>query len=136
LAHCFHEARKDKLNILPLAANVFNASPTPGRGGVACPPPTDRFRSELVMGVAVIHHVVAIQRIPIARIGEIFAALSSRWLLLEYVPPLKSKIGASPVSSLDDFTADGLGGCLKQHFTSICYFPSYPDERKLFLCEK
>jgi SAM-dependent methyltransferase len=133
---CYEAACKEKLNILPLTVNVFSTAPTPGRGGVACPPPTDRFRSELVMGLAVIHHVVAIQRIPIARISEIFAALSSRWLLLEYVPPLKSKIGASPVSSLDDFTADGLESCLKQHFTSICHFPSYPDERKLFLCEK
>jgi len=136
LTQCYDEARNEKSNILPLAVNVFSASPTPGRGGVACPAPQERFRSEFVMGLAVIHHVVAIQRIPITRISEIFAALSSRWLLLEYVPPLKPKIGASPVSSLDDFTVDGLESCLKQHFTSICHFPSYPDERKLFLCEK
>ena len=136
LAQCYVEARKDKLNILPLTVNVFSTSPTPGRGGVASPPPTERFRCDLVMGLAVIHHVVAIQRIPIARISEIFAALSNRWLLLEFAAPLKPKIGASAVPSLDDYTADDLESCLKQNFYSVSHLPSYPDERKLFLCEK
>ena len=59
---CYDDARKRDLNILPLAVNVFNVSPTPGRGGVPSPPAVERFRSEFVMGLAVIHHVVAIQK--------------------------------------------------------------------------
>ena len=136
LTQCYVEARKERSNILPLAVNVFTASPTPGRGGIACPAPMDRFRSEFVMGLAVIHHVVAIQRLPIARISEIFAGLSSRWLLLEYAPPLKAKIGASPVPGLDDYTVDDLEDCLKRQFSSVTRLPSFPDERKFFLCEK
>jgi 2-polyprenyl-3-methyl-5-hydroxy-6-metoxy-1,4-benzoquinol methylase len=136
LTHCYDEARKEKLNILPLAVNVFSASSTPGRGGIACPAPRERFRSEFVMGLAVIHHVVAIQRLPIARITEMFAGLSSRWLLLEYAPPLQAKIGASPVPLLDDFTPSDLEICLKEHFKTVRCFPSYPNVRKLFLCEK
>jgi SAM-dependent methyltransferase len=136
LTLCYDAARTDRLNILPLAVNVFSVASTPGRGGVACPAPVERFRSEFVMGLAVIHHVVATQRIPIARICEIVTALTSRWLLLEYAPPLKPKIGASPVPGLDDFTANKLELSLKQHCKSVSTFPSYPDERKLFLCEK
>ena len=136
LALCHGHAKKNGWNILPLAVNVFSASPTPGRGGVPCPAPLDRLRSDFVMGLAVIHHVVAIQRMPIARISEIFTALSNRWLLLEYVPPLKPKIGASVVPSLDDYTAEDLEACLKQNFHCVSCLPSYPDERKLFLCDK
>jgi SAM-dependent methyltransferase len=136
LTQCYNEARKEKSNILPLTVNVFNASATPGRGGMACPPATERLRSDFVMGLAVIHHVVAIQRLSIARISEIFAALSSRWLLSEYAPPLKPKIGASPVPCLDDYTVDNLENCLKRHFSTVSRLPSFPDERKLFLCEK
>jgi SAM-dependent methyltransferase len=136
LTLCYEQARKQRLNILPLAVNVFSLSPTPGRGGGALPAPTERFRSELVMGLAVIHHVVAIQRMNVNRICEIFAALSDRWLLLEFAAPLTAKIGASPVPGLDDFTAGSLENCLKQYFKFVRRFPSYPDERKLFLCEK
>ena len=136
LTVCYERARREKLNILPLAVNVFSDSPTPGRGGVASPPPSERLRSDLVMGLALIHHVVAMQRMNIVRVSEILAALSSRWLLLEFAAPLKSKIGASPVPGLDDYTVDDLESCLKQHFKAIRRFSSYPDERKLFLCEK
>jgi SAM-dependent methyltransferase len=136
LTLCHAQARENGWNILPLAVNVFSASSTPGRGGVACPAPLERLRSECVMGLAVIHHVVALQRMPIARISETFAALSNRWLLLEFVAPLPAKIGASAVPSLDDYTADDLEACLKLHFPSIARLPSYPDERILFLCEK
>jgi SAM-dependent methyltransferase len=136
LTVCYERARKEKLNILPLVINVFSDSAVPGRGGNAAPPPTERLRSDFVMGLAVIHHVVAIQRLTIERITQIFAGLSSRWLLLEFAPPLQPKIGASQVPSLDDFTAQGLETCLKAHFKSVRPFPSYPEERKLFLCEK
>jgi SAM-dependent methyltransferase len=135
LTVCYEQARREQLNILPLAANVFSHSATPGRGGSPSPPPTVRFRSELVMGLAMIHHVVAIQRLPIGRICETFAALSERWLLLEFAEPLRAKLGATPVVMLDDFDADGLESCLRQHFKTVRRYPSYPDERKLFLCE-
>ena len=136
LTRCYEEARRGKLNILPLAVNVFSDSPTPGRGGVPCPPPTQRLRSELVMGLALMHHVVALQRLPIGRIVEILAAMSERWLLLEFVPPLKARIGASPVANLDDYTPDQLERCLRNVFISVRPLLSYPEERRLFLCAK
>lgn len=136
LTLCYKEARGERLNILPLVANVFSVSASPGRGGVACPPPIERFRSQFVMGLAVLHHVVAIQRMHISHIVDIFAALSDRWLLLEFVPPLKPGIGATAVPSLDDYTCDDLENCLKRHFKTVFPHPSYPDERRLLLCEK
>jgi SAM-dependent methyltransferase len=136
LSQCYARARGAQLNILPLVVNVFCDSPSPGRGGIALPAPTERLRSDLAMALALVHHVIAIQRVSIARIVEIMAALSARWLLLEYVPPLKSKMGASPVSGLDDYTSETLENCLRAHFKSIRRFPSYPEPRELFLCEK
>ena len=136
LVLCHETARANGLNILPLAVNVFSAVATPGRGGVACPGPIERFKSELVMGLAVLHHVVASQRLPMSRICELFAALSERWLLLEFVPALKPKIGASVVPRLDDYTVEDMENCLKGHFKAVQCHPSFPSERKLFLCEK
>ena len=133
---CHKKARLEKLDILPLAANVFSDSPTPGRGGVPCPPPAQRLRSELVMALAVLHHVVALQRLPAGRIVEVLAALSERWLLLEFVPPLQRAIGSSPVPSLDDCTANDLESCLKRNFRAVSRHRSFPEERQLFLCEK
>lgn len=136
LTVCHSRARENGWNILPLALNVFSASPTPGRGGAASPAPVERLRSDFVMGLAVIHHVVARQRIPIGRVTKVFGELSRRWLLLEFAKPLQPRIGASAVPGLDDYTADELELCLKNEFRSVARLPSYPSERELFLCEK
>ena len=136
LTRCYDGARRDGLNILSLAANVFSTSPTPGRGGIACAAPVERLRSDLVMGLAVIHHAVAVQRIPIARVCDIFTALTERWLLLEYAAPLKPKIGAAIVPDLDDYTVNDLESCLRARFREVSCLPSFPEDRKLFLCAK
>lgn len=136
LSLCFEQARKERLDILPLAVNVFGDSPAPGRGGAVGPTVVERLGSELVMALAVIHHVAARQRLSAARVSQVLAGLCSRWLLIEFVPPLKPRLGASAVPGVDDYTAAGLEDCLRLHFKSIERFPSYPEDRRLFLCEK
>jgi len=136
LTLCYEQARKARLDILPLAVNVFGQAPAPARGGAVSPSLGDRLGAELVMALAVIHHVAARQRLSVARIGEILAGLASRRLLVEYVAPLKPKIGASAVPGVDDYSAADLEACLRAHFRSIERFPSYPEDRRLFLCEK
>jgi SAM-dependent methyltransferase len=133
---CYGEARKQGLNLLPLVTNVFSVSPSPGRGGVAYPPPTTRFRSDLVLGLALIHHVVSIQRLDISRIVDIFDMLTARSLLLEFVRPLEPSVGGAPVESLDDYCLNDLEWCLKRSFATVTLHSSYPDDRKLLLCER
>jgi SAM-dependent methyltransferase len=133
---CYGEARKKRLDLLPLVTNVFSVSPLPGRGGVAYPPPTTRFRSDMVLALALIHHIVSIQRLDISRIVDIFDKLTGRSLLLEFVPPLKPNVGGAAVASLDDYCIDDLERCLKQSFATVTRHSSYPDDRKLLLCER
>ena len=133
---CYVECRRQRLNILPLVANVFNTSPTAGRGATICAPAIERFRSEMVLALAVMHHVAATQRLDIDRIVNILSSLSSRALLLEFVPPLKPKVGASLVPSVDDYSLVALEDCLRKRFQSVTQYPCYPKERKLFLCQQ
>jgi hypothetical protein len=137
LSLCYEEARKfQELNILPLVCNVFSNSPIPGRGGCSYPPATRRLRSELVMALALVHHVVAEQRLNISRVVDILNALSTRWLLVEYVKPLPPRTGASRVHGVDDYTSESFEAVLRHRFRSVERFPSYPDDRKMFWCEK
>ena len=105
-----------------------------GRGNGASS--LERLRSELVMGLAVIHHVTALHRLSMSAIVERFASVTTRWLLLEYVSPLLRTDSPGFVRSLDDYTADDVESCLRQKFSSVSKMPSFPTERLLFLCEK
>jgi SAM-dependent methyltransferase len=42
---------------------------------------------DLVMMLAVIHHLILREQIPLAHIGDLCASLTRRWLVLEWVPP-------------------------------------------------
>ena len=133
---CYGEACKKGLDLLPLVTNVFSVSPLPGRGGIAYPPATTRFRSDLVLGLALIHHVVSIQRLDVSRIVDIFDRLTERFLLLEFVQPLKPSVGGAVVESLDDYCLEDLQRRLEESFATVTLHASYPDDRKLLLCER
>lgn len=136
LSLSYEQARRGRHDILPLSVNVFNDSPASGRGGVIGPTVGERFGSELVMALAVIHHVTARQRLSLARVSQVLANLCSRGLLIEFVSPLKRGPGATAVPGLDDYTSADLEYALSPHFKSIERFPSYPEDRRLLLCTK
>ena len=43
--------------------------------------------SDLVLMLAVIHHLILRDQLPLAHIADLCASLTRRWLLLEWVPP-------------------------------------------------
>jgi len=96
---CYEEAQQANLDILPLVLNVLNLTSTMGWGARPFPSAVERFRSELVLALALVHHLVARQRMDIGRIMEICYALSNRWLLIEFVPPIETedRINLTPI---------------------------------------
>jgi hypothetical protein len=42
---------------------------------------------DMVMMLAVIHHLLLREQLPLAHIAELCASLTQRWLILEWVPP-------------------------------------------------
>ena len=57
-------------------------------------------------------------------------------LLLEFVRPLEPSVGGAVVESLDDYCLEDLQRRLKQSFATVTLYASYPDDRKLLLCER
>ncbi|HXB05824.1 MAG TPA: hypothetical protein VNW04_01875, partial [Puia sp.] len=47
---------------------------------------TDRAASDLVTALALVHHLVLTQNIPLALIAGYIAALTRQWLIIEFVP--------------------------------------------------
>ena len=72
--------------ILPLCVDI--ADPTPARGFANAERRsfTDRMPAELVVALALIHHLVLGRNIPLTRIAAYFSQLTTAWLILEFVP--------------------------------------------------
>jgi SAM-dependent methyltransferase len=82
-------AREEGLDVQPLVADMSRPSPWHGWRNSECVSLLDRLSGsvELVLMLAVIHHLLVSERIPLDEILELAADLTTRWAIVEYVSP-------------------------------------------------
>ncbi len=75
--------------ITALVANIARPTPAAGWNNREQLALLDRLagKFDLVLLLAVIHHLLLREQAPLAHIGELCAALTRRWLVVEWVPP-------------------------------------------------
>jgi len=83
----FQELKKDKTkNILPLLFDIMEPAPPAGWEGVERRPLWERCKVELVMALAVLHHISIGENVPFEKISSQLA-LMGKQLIVEYIPP-------------------------------------------------
>ena len=93
IEHLWQDAFEQKRDILPLNVNI--AWPTPAVGWenrenlCLIDRAADKF--DLVMLLAVIHHIIVGEQIPLQRIVSLCSRLTRKWLVLEWIPPSDPK---------------------------------------------
>jgi len=85
----WHHARKEDLDILPLVVNIANPTPPLGWCNRESASFLDRSLGvfDVVMMLAVVHHVMVTGQIPLREIAALAAELTKDLLLIEYVGP-------------------------------------------------
>jgi 2-polyprenyl-3-methyl-5-hydroxy-6-metoxy-1,4-benzoquinol methylase len=88
----WRNAGAEKLDILPLVVNLARPTPSTGWRNRECPGFLDRARGgfDAVLMLAVIHHMLVTERIPLAEILALAAELSTGIVIAEYVDPQDS----------------------------------------------
>lgn len=82
-------AQVESLDILPLVVNLARPTPSTGWLNGECPSFLERARSsfDVVLMLAVIHHMLVSERIPLTQIIKLASELSTRLVVIEYIPP-------------------------------------------------
>jgi SAM-dependent methyltransferase len=82
-------ARQEKLNIQPLVVNLTRPSPGIGWLNQECAPFLDRARGRfnLVLMLAVIHHMLVTERVPLPEILDLAAELTTDLAVIEFIAP-------------------------------------------------
>jgi SAM-dependent methyltransferase len=85
----WNRAREKKLDILPLVVNLARPSPALGWRNGECPSFLDRAFGKFdgVLMLALIHHLLVTERIPLAEILRLAYELTNRLLVVEFVEP-------------------------------------------------
>ncbi len=89
LGDVWRNARREKLDILPLRVDLTRPSPGTGWRNQECSSFLDRARGKFdaVLMLAVIHHMLVTERVPLAEIVDMAAELTTKLLVIEFVGP-------------------------------------------------
>ncbi len=127
--------RNDEDGILPLVLDLANPSPGLGWANDERASLLDRGKPELVLALALIHHLAIGNNLPLDRVAAFLADMSPR-LLVEFVPKSDSQVQRMLASREDifpDYTRQGFEAAFCQRFTICESIPLRESERRLYL---
>jgi ribosomal protein L11 methylase PrmA len=124
-------------NLLPLQLDLTNPSPALGWANRERESFRERGPADMVLALAVIHHLAITNNVPLPQLASFFAELG-KWMVIEFVPKSDSQLRRMLAAREDIFSnyipegfESAFGECFKIH-ESVTVRES---ERKLYLME-
>lgn len=135
----YQRLRQEPADITPMVVDIAN--PTPGIGYLNAERPAflERAQPDCVLALAVIHHLLVGANLPMASIRDLFAKLTRRHLILEFVPTddvMFRRLIAFRVNLFDHITLDHCLEIFGGKFTLVRQEPIQNSPRTLLLFEK
>jgi hypothetical protein len=89
----YRQCRRDgEKGILPLWIDLMNPSGGLGWDNRERLPLKERGRPDMVIALALVHHLAIAQNVPLDMLADYFASIAGRWLVIEFVPKADPKV--------------------------------------------
>ena len=101
--------------------------------------PSKRFCSDLVVAVALVHHLCYHRDLSFAYVAEVLAEYSSKWLVVEWIPSTDKHLNGEVNHSGGDrrgYTEGEFLLAFGKHFTKVVATEPSTDHRKMYLMMK
>jgi SAM-dependent methyltransferase len=136
----WRRAKEKNLNILPLVLNLARPSPAIGWCNAECASFLQRAQGsfEMILMLAVLHHLLVTERVPLPEILRMVAQLGGRYLIVEYVSkddPMFHKLARGRDALHADFTQEYFESTCQKWFTIVRKQQVQGDLRWLYLLE-
>jgi ribosomal protein L11 methylase PrmA len=125
-------------NLLPLLSDLTNPSPDLGWDNQERLSLPSRGEPDLVMALALLHHLAISNNLPLANLAQFFSRLS-QWLIIEFVPKKDSQVKKLLISREDifpDYTFEGFEKAFAEFFKTVRVEDIKDSERRLYLMKK
>jgi SAM-dependent methyltransferase len=141
LGQVWRTAYAENLDLLPLVIDVSKPSPRMGWRNSEVPSFLDRAEGkfELVMMLAVLHHMMVSDRIPLREVLKLAADLTTRNLIIEFVPPsdpLFRKIARGRDHLHAHLSKNSFESAASECFDVVSSEPLLTTDRVLYLMKK
>jgi len=125
-------------NLLPLVIDLTNPSPAIGWANSERESFSDRGPVDMLLALALIHHLAISNNLPLESVAEFFAA-SAKWTVVEFVPKSDSQVQrllATRKDIFDHYNEEGFEEAFTRYFSIIEKKPVSGSERTLYLLKK
>ncbi len=125
-------------NLLPLLLDLTNPSPSIGWANEERDSFGRRGPADILLALALIHHLAISNNVPLLQIADFFAKLG-KWLVIEFVPKADSqvqKLLASREDIFPDYTREGFETAFQRRFRIVEAVNVRESERALYLMER
>jgi len=130
------QVKKEKTkNLLPLVLDLTNPSPGAGWNNEERQSFTQRGPVDLVMALALIHHLAISNNVPLERVAKCFAQMG-KWLIIEFVPKSDSQVQrllSSRLDIFDGYSEVGFEESFSKYYTIEQKVPVKDSQRILYL---
>jgi hypothetical protein len=125
-------------NLLPLVMDLTNPSPALGWDHHERSSLAERGPADLVMALALVHHLAISNNVPLEHVARFLARLG-RHVVVEFVPKGDSQVQrllATRADVFPDYTRAGFESALAAHFSTLDVRPLSGSERVLYLLRR
>ena len=141
VSNVWHNARAEGLNILPLTVNLTRPTPSVGWRNRESPSFLDRAHGafDAVLMLAVIHHMLVSERIPLPEIIDLAAELTTDLCVIEFIAPNDSmfrRIARGRDDLFNTLTTESFEETCRRHFKIIRVQRLKEANRWLYLLRK
>jgi SAM-dependent methyltransferase len=136
ISKLYRDLRGTDTTILPLVMDFENPSPAEGICYQWMPAATERYRCEMVLAIALVHHLVFKAFLPFEQIAAGLSSFTEKTLLVEFIPHDDIHVSRWWNESYAWYTLENFQAALRNHFSQIEILPSAPHPRIYLLCER
>jgi hypothetical protein len=130
--------REKRTDTLPLIQDIANPSPGLGWAGRERGSLLDRANPDVVLALALVHHVAISRNVPLPMVLGLFADLAP-WAIVEFVPkedPMVRRLLASRKDVFEDYHLEGFRAAATTRFDIVDEQPIAESPRVLFLLRR
>jgi ribosomal protein L11 methylase PrmA len=132
------DSRNGETHLLPLLLDLTNPSPGLGWGHEERMSLLERGPVDLVMALALIHHLAISNNVPLEQLARFFSRVG-QWLIMEFVPKSDSQVQrllATREDIFSNYSQSGFEQAFERYFTIRRSVQVEGSERTLYLMHK
>lgn len=115
----YRNAKTAGLAILPVFMDVRFPEPAQGPGYQFFAPATERFKSDMVLALALVHHLVFTWNLSFNHVAEGLGAFAKNWLVVEFIGPNDGVVQRWPQANYSWYRLDNFKAALARQFDIV-----------------